>query len=342
MSDTADLMQDVYAHFRNACGQGSSAGGDSLLVFESAGFEPGLTTNQPNSGSLAVEMISAQADILPDLASGTYQRTLQTISTLYAEVLNAAEPTDDAAVASFNALKASAREAFDNASLGSTLAASRFQPAFATPANWYDPAQADNWTSYAWNGNSVQNGIGSSASPVSAPLQFEYCVVQLRRSWFSGTLLSTPGWCVPGKHKGDFSSGPLATPAPGSVAPPGSSTPLQTGPLAYVPIAFIAVKNLSISAAAFGLGNSTVQGATAVGPFSVSASSSGSQALTHPGIQIIGWMCAVQPQLPPATDPVLIVTKAEIAGNVLNDVGTMAGALSGLFWKKKGVSDAGH
>jgi hypothetical protein len=129
--------------------------------------------------------------------------------------------------------------------------------------------------------------------PVETPkftMSFDYCLVQLRRPWLSGDLLATPGWYVPGAHRGDYASG----------------GPTNVGPFAVVPTAFIAVKNLVIEAAWSDSDVAARANAAAFGPFSLLGLSTDDKNAMHcPGLQIIAWICSLQPQLPPDMDPSL-------------------------------------
>jgi hypothetical protein len=166
-------------------------------------------------------------------------------------------------------------------------------------------------------------------------MSFEYCIVQLFRSWLSGDFLAMTNWYVPGAKKGDYSSGPVAPPAnPGggqgstsTVADAGE----ETGAFAYIPVAFIAIKSLVLNSAAID-GGASGQPVTAFGPFSLSNATGNSDALSRPGIQIIAWICSAQPTLPPATDPALIPPSTTDV--VVTDVNTAVNILGGLFGGK--------
>ena len=81
---------------------------------------------------------------------------------------------------------------------------------------------------------------------------------------------------------------------------------LNTGGFAVVPTAFIAVKNLNINAALPAGVTADAGSAAAFGPFSLLGSSPNQQgALVDPGLQVIAWICSVQPALPPDADPSL-------------------------------------
>jgi hypothetical protein len=78
------------------------------------------------------------------------------------------------------------------------------------------------------------------------------------------------------------------------------------GPFAVVPTAFIAVKNLVIEAAWSDSDVAARANAAAFGPFSLLGLSTDDKNAMHcPGLQIIAWICSLQPQLPPDMDPSL-------------------------------------
>jgi hypothetical protein len=189
------------------------------------------------------------------------------------------------------------------------------------------------------------------ASPTSSPqaplhpsfsMSFEYCIVELNRPWLSGDFLAAGGWYVPGAHQGDYASGPVpaaSTPNASTATSPGAGgAPTQpTGPFAYVPTAFIAIKNLTIDVAALENGAASSGPLMAFGPFSLANATGTTDALSAPGIQIIGWICSVQPQLPPQTDPALVPappptgaqTTQNTVGTVISDIGEIAGLFGG-------------
>jgi hypothetical protein len=138
----------------------------------------------------------------------------------------------------------------------------------------------------------------TQSQPVETPkftMSFDYCLVRLRRPWLSGDLLATPGWYVPGAHGGDYASGP----------------PANTGAFAVIPTAFIAVKNLVIDANWSDSDVAARANAASFGPFSLlGPSTDDKNSVRNPGIQVIAWICSVQPQLPPDTDPSLIKAAA--------------------------------
>ena len=108
-----------------------------------------------------------------------------------------------------------------------------------------------------------------------------------------------------------------------------------------MPTAFIAIKNLSINVAALEDGAATSGQLMAFGPFSLAHATGSTDALSAPGIQIIAWICTVQPQLPPETDPALVPAPppppASNSGNVVSTITSDVGAVTSLIGDIKGL-----
>lgn len=439
MATSDDLIQDVYANFLSAYTRGTGAG-NTIISFEAIGLSPGLDPAAPGSKATALEYISIEADWLPALTGSTYERTMRTISVSYADMVNTALPVTETGAATFNALKAGAVESLHNFDLGSQNGPSTFKPAYAAPANWYDPALTTDWSSYSYTAgtatvphprppitlpiwrmmavappspvpevappsevlhsrvnataavseralpinNFVVAQTAASAKPVDMmaeriktpvsnlkitdriaidsaayhldplilnnsgdhpvlqpqfSMSFQYCIVQLTRPWYSGDFLANSGWYVPGQHAGDFASGPSVAPAGtgGATNPTPAAAPAAAangGYFAWIPVAFIAIKNLLIHSTGGALDPSLTKSVTAFGPFSFAPGSS-SDGLSNPGIEIIAWICSAQPQLPPKTDPALIVTPASDQGGISGTVGSIVSVLEDIFGGKK-------
>ncbi len=406
MATSVDLMNDVYANFLAAYA-GQTAKGNVIVAFEPLGLMPGLDPAAPAALAAATEFLSTNADALPDLTSGSYNATGRTVSGTYNVLLNGAEPNDSIDVDAFNTLKANALEMSDNAAIGSLQGPFKFFPAYAAPANWYDPAVAGNWSSYsfkaapaastpasppppppqtlpiqrfnpqpwrlmvaapvlnqaeatpappaqaaqaarfsnmrfvaqdqslvAFHPAAVEPLVvdNSSPAPVLQPsleITFDYCIVQLHRPWLSGDFLASPGWYLTGAHAGDYATGPTppaASPTGDSGSSPAAPAP---APFSWLPVACIAIKNLVISTAGSAMDPSVAASATAFGPFALRTTAGSTNSLTNPGIQIVAWICAAQPQLPPATDPALIPPTAE--QTAIGVVSTAVGILGGLL-----------
>lgn len=387
--DPNDLIQNIYTYFLNAYRQSAPDGAQGEVVaFEPIGFSPGcsaLTGN--NIAAAALEEVSYFTDVLPQLEGGLFTRTMRTISFTYGNLLDLAEPTSAASIATFSDFKSQAQEAY-KATLGSYDGPTAYHPTYPTPIDWYDLTKAGNWQSYSYDasaqapppappapvapnvrlqwhilpeemrpdiiqrpiqvrppppGNSVRpmfidtqmtlnraiptnvaayaattaqpialtqkieitslKSVANIASqttpqPVETPkftMSFDYCIVRLRRPWLSGDLLATPGWYIPGANRGDYASG----------------GPTSTGSFAVLPTAFIAVKNLVIDAAWSDSDAAARANASAFGPFSLLGPLADDKNAIHcPGLQIIAWICSLQPPLPPDHDPSLVTAAA--------------------------------
>jgi hypothetical protein len=396
-------MNDVYANFLAAYA-GQTAKGNVIVAFEPLGLMPGLDPAAPAALAAATEFLSTNADALPDLTSGSYIATGRTVSGTYDILLNGAQPNDSIDVDAFNTLKTNALESSDNGAIGSLEGPFKFFPAYAAPANWYDPAAISNWTSYAFKTApatapaapspppparppiqrfnpqpwrlmvaapavtqaapapapvtanarfsntrfvaqkqmmvafhpvAVQPIVvdNSSPAPVLQPslaITFDYCIVQLHRPWLSGDFLAAAGWYLNGSHAGDYANGPTPPVSPsGTPTVGGESNAPASAPFSFLPVACIAIKNLVISTTGSEMDPSVTASAAAFGPFALRTTSGSTNSLTNAGIQIVAWICAAQPELPPATDPALIPpTPEETAVGV---VSTAVGILGSLL-----------
>ena len=124
----------------------------------------------------------------------------------------------------------------------------------------------------------------------SLSVAFQYCLVRLERPWLSYDFLSSGGWYISGAKRGDLSSGDDLT---------------GSGRFSLIPIALVAIKALKITANWSDADRHAVQNAVSIGAFSLVGRQFDGQSLTCDGMQIIGWVCASMPVLPPATDPAL-------------------------------------
>src|SRR5690606_11471388 len=111
-------------------------------------------------------------------------------------------------------------------------------------------------------------------------INFEYCLVKIRRSWLMNTFITNESYFIPGSTKGQLS-------ALGS-----------EGNLSLLPIAFLAIKNLTIEADWSKVDIINSKDATDFGPFEVSSNIIDNK-LSHKGIQAFGWLLQRIPDLPP-------------------------------------------
>jgi hypothetical protein len=131
--------------------------------------------------------------------------------------------------------------------------------------------------------------IGTSAptqpaATDSITVSFSYSLVKIKRPWLIDAFVSDASWYIPSTPKGAISAGTV-----------GSPIPLST-------IAFVTVKDLVINAnwPAADVANSAE--ATDFGPFKVDGGIAAGN-LSHPGVQVIGWLVQTMPSLPPNDPP---------------------------------------
>jgi hypothetical protein len=209
---------------------------------------------------------------------------------------------------------------------------------YASPANWFAPSAVDSWTNatissekYVKNEHSDYSEIkvdgkaswglwsgGGGFSKSDAhehmdettdglEVSFSYAKVDIDRPWLNAVLMGLQGWHTTAAKKNGYSNGTK------------DQTNVQQFPL--LPVSFVAVRNLSITAkwGQKDLDSITKKmGANASfgwGPFSVNSSyASGSsdknfksefdgRTITNKGLQIIAWICAVNPACPPEDMP---------------------------------------
>ena len=114
---------------------------------------------------------------------------------------------------------------------------------------------------------------------------FDYCLVQIRRPWYTPAFVNNASWYVPGTPKGAMTVTGTA------------------GSMSFLPIALVGIRNLSIEAnwSATDVRNASI--ATGFGPFKINSNVVNST-LAHAGLQVIGWLLQAMPQLPPNDPPV--------------------------------------
>jgi hypothetical protein len=131
----------------------------------------------------------------------------------------------------------------------------------------------------------------------SMTITFEYCLVTAERDWLSDAFLASKDWYIPGLKAGELSSGTVEN---------------NTGLIPFLPIAMILVRKLNISGSWTGQDADALSTAAALGPFNLMGRSINQQnsSLSCTGMQLLAWLCQVQPMLPPESDPALVTTTA--------------------------------
>ena len=177
-----------------------------------------------------------------------------------------------ACIAAFDATKAAAlkKAQLRTASLLQGAGAT-FSPCVATPANWFDTADAGPWTSQSFD----VAAVAASAAEIS----FDYCIVDIGRPWYHAAFIDDGFWRVPGQAKGALS------------ANDGHGQPA-------LPVACVAICRLRIRAdwTPEDIGN--LEQSAQFGPFNIDSTVKDG-AIGHEGVQIIGWLLQDMPLLPP-------------------------------------------
>ncbi len=114
-------------------------------------------------------------------------------------------------------------------------------------------------------------------------ISFDYCIVTVSRPWLHEAFLHNLSWRIPGQGKGQLS------------ANDGHGLPA-------LPVGFVIVKNLSIQAPWTPEDIANLEQSVQFGPFNFD-SKVVNGAITHEGLQIVGWLLQDLPDLPPNTAP---------------------------------------
>lgn len=207
-------------------------------------------------------------------------------------------------------------------------------PTYATPANWFAPNAAAEWTNVTINSGSLQtsehsdfqsstasanaswglwSGGGSfnkedghqkmSKDTDSLTVSFSFARISIDRPWLNYLLFSLKGWSIQAYAAGEISNG--------------SRVQDVKVPFPLLSTSFIAVRNLKITAKwaheDSSLITSKISGSASIGwgPFSIGGSYSHSstdkkfnssfdgQTISNDGLQIIGWVNTITPFSPP-------------------------------------------
>lgn len=122
-------------------------------------------------------------------------------------------------------------------------------------------------------------------------LSFDYCLVTADRPWLSTGMLAARNWFLPRTRAGELASG----------------TGTGDGAIEVVPVAALVVKNLVIEADWSNDETASLESFVTFGPFSLIGRSvaAARNSITCSTMQIIGWILAPMPCLPPNSDPAL-------------------------------------
>ena len=123
------------------------------------------------------------------------------------------------------------------------------------------------------------------ASTNSISITFDHCLVNITRPWYRDAFITNRTWFMPNTAKGEL-----------------TTRDDKGANLTLIPIGVVVIKNLKIEAnwSASDVANS--QDATEFGPFKVSSGIT-NNALSHEGIQVVGWLLQRMPELPPNDPP---------------------------------------
>ncbi len=119
-------------------------------------------------------------------------------------------------------------------------------------------------------------------------ISFKYCRVNIDRSWFKLALLKMKSWYMFGTLAGEYSSG---------------SSLNNPGMFPLLPTSFIAIRDLRITANWSQEDRQNIDQATALGFFDIRDATLNANTLEVKGLQILGWISTLMPQLPPMPSP---------------------------------------
>src|SRR5690606_24524666 len=142
--------------------------------------------------------------------------------------------------------------------------------------------------------NNVMVNTGTSeGTPVKSnkfTMSFDYSIVYLERPWFSTSLFHySKLWYCLSLDEGYFSNG--------------LKDPDNAGVLKSIPTAMILIKDLRITAAWTNEDKQNAENSYGLGIFNTSNLKFNNNELIIPGMQIIGWICEVLPNIPAMADP---------------------------------------
>ena len=159
-SDPANLMEQIYDLLSSL--YPNTAGTGAFLAFEKLGMpvSPDMFRLQPGdatmSPALAIERLSQIANAALVVNGDSVQHTDRTVDAQLQLLVQQSMASTPDTMASLGAAKGPAGQAFDGMALGSLEGPFTYHPTYATPADWYDPATAANWTAHT---------IGQASAP---------------------------------------------------------------------------------------------------------------------------------------------------------------------------------
>jgi hypothetical protein len=166
-----DMMQPVYSMLLSGY-QSQTGSLSAVLAFEPIGIPlsdsmfalPGATAP---SGEMAIEQVSELANFLPGIANGMIEMSDRTVDGFYAALLGA-QPGAGTDAGSFAAGLAAAKQSFDLTLNTYELPNYPYHPIFATPPDWYDASNSQNWSQYSSGQNA--SSAGGATPPPNPPV----------------------------------------------------------------------------------------------------------------------------------------------------------------------------
>ena len=152
--DFSNLLSDVYDLFTSL--YAPAASNKAYLAFEVVGMPMPIDmfklspTDAAPTPAWAVERVSRLANQVPTIHNGSLLRTSATVDGMVQLMLLASEAQSAADMPTLGAIKTT-----DGGKFGITLGSldgvpgDSFNPVYADPPNWFDPAATDHWTPYS-------------------------------------------------------------------------------------------------------------------------------------------------------------------------------------------------
>ncbi len=172
------MMQDVYTYLLAAYQSSMGSATSALLAFEPIGIPisnsmfmlPGSSTV---SSDMATEVVSELANFLPSITNGMVSSSERNVDDFY-KLLFGAQPGADTDIDSFAEVKAAAQQLFEPTLNTFELPNYPYHPIFATPPDWFDETNAQNWTSYPSSQSTNTSGTtgtsGTSGPTATSPV----------------------------------------------------------------------------------------------------------------------------------------------------------------------------
>lgn len=132
----------------------------------------------------------------------------------------------------------------------------------------------------------AQKEATQAVDSTDVSISFDFCRVDVARPWLHNGFLDNRDWIISGQPQGGL----------------GGHSAIDGRGLTALPVAFVAIKNLRIHASWTQKDIENLTGGVQFGPFAIN-SNVVDGAITHDGIQIVGWMLQELPDLPPNAAP---------------------------------------